>query len=722
LLIGGDGVARGYFNRPDVTAERFIPDPFSSKSGARLYKTGDLARHLPDGNIEFLGRNDDQVKIRGFRIELGEIEEAINCCAGIKEAIVVACDDKQGGKRLVAFVIAEDRSASAASQLRSSLRERLPEHMIPAAFVSIDELPMTPNGKADRRALIARAETEAETEGAFSPAATAIEEILAGIYAETLNLGRVSANGNFFELGGHSLLATRLLSRVREGFQVELQLRTVFEAPTVSALAAEIERAIKSGDGSLIPPMTRAPRDTALPMSFAQQRLWFLNQLEPDAPIYNDPSCVRLVGYLDVEALGKTFSEIARRHEILRTSFCLQNGSPVQSIAPAQPLPFPIIDLSALDESGREAEAARLMPIEASRLFDLATGPMIRVSLVRFSERIHLVFLTMHHIITDGWSAGIIVREIATLYEAFSQGKPSPLPELPLQYADFAHWQREWLQGEALEAQVAYWKQKLSGAPELLDLPTDRPRPPARSLRGEQQTAIINSELYEGLRSLSRNQGATLFMTLLAAFKTLLYRYSEQSDLCIGTPIAGRNRLETEGLIGFFVNTLVLRTDLSGDPSFCDLLGRVRETTLGAYAHQDLPFEKIVEEMQPQRSASYTPMFQVMFALENVPAESLEAQGLTLEPVQGKRETSKFDMALYLHETGPEMLAVLEYSSDLFESATAVRLLAQYEALLGSIITDPQRRLSELSLSAEADRNRLLLDFNEEFAPVEFAS
>ncbi len=722
LLIGGAGLARGYFNRPDITAERFIPDPFGSKPGARLYKTGDLARHLIDGNIEFLGRNDEQVKIRGFRIELGEIEEAINCCAGIKESIAVACDDKQGGKRLVAFVVAEDGGASAPAQLRSSLRERLPEHMIPATFISIDELPMTPNGKADRRALIARAENEAETEDAFSPAATAIEEILAGIYAEVLNLGRVSANGNFFELGGHSLLATRLLSRVRESFQVELQLRTVFEAPTVSALASEIEKAIKSGDGSLIPPMTRAPRDAALPMSFAQQRLWFLNQLEPDAPIYNDPSCVRLTGYLDVEALGKTFSEIVRRHEVLRTSFCLQNGSPVQVIAPAQELPFPIIDLSELSEQEREAEAARLMPIEASRLFDLAKGPMFRVSLVRLSERAHVVFLTMHHIITDGWSAGIIVREIATLYEAFSQGKPSPLPELPLQYADFGRWQREWLQGEALAAQVAYWKQKLGGAPELLDLPTDRPRPPARSLRGEQQTAIINNELYEGLRSLSRAQGATLFMTLLAAFKTLLYRYSDQSDLCIGTPIAGRNRLETEGLIGFFVNTLVLRTDLSGDPSFCDLLGRVRETTLGAYAHQDLPFEKIVEEIRPQRSASYTPMFQVMFALENVPAETLEAQGLTLEPVQGKRETSKFDMALYLHETGSEMLAVLEYSSDLFEAETAIRLLAQYEALLASILRDPQRRLSELSLSAEADRNRLLLDFNEEFGPVEFAS
>jgi acyl carrier protein len=591
--------------------------------------------------------------------------------------------------------------------------------MVPSTFVVMKALPMTPNGKIDRNALVAPAEIGDEEEGPTASNATPIEEMLAGMYADALGVARVGLQRSFFDLGGHSLMATRLLSRVREAFQVEIPLRGLFESPTVAGLAAVIEREIKAGHGAVLPPIERAPRDSDLPMSFAQQRLWFLNQLEPDVPIYNNPAFVRLVGNLNVTALHHTFTEIVRRHEALRTVFALKAGVPVQIIRPARPARIPLLDLSGLAPAQRETEVARLLPELGGTRFDLARGPLLQTALVRLADDDHLISVVMHHIITDGWSTGIFIRELAALYEAFAAGRPSPLTELDRQYADYAYWQRQWLQGDVLAAQLAYWERHLKGAPPLLEVPTDRPRPPLRSLAGEQQMIVIEAEIYDALRALSRQEGATLFMTMLAAFQVLLYRHTGQDDICTGTPIAGRNRIETEGLIGFFVNTLVLRTDLSGDPTFKELIARVREATLGALAHQDLPFEKIVEHLQPARSASYTPLFQVMFAVENVPEASIEVPGLTMTPMTGERLTSKFDMSFYIHETGSEILGVFEYSKDLYDAATIARLLAQYKTLLANIIAAPCGRLSELSVAAAADRHHAMAEFNQDLPAFE---
>jgi non-ribosomal peptide synthetase component F len=451
---------------------------------------------------------------------------------------------------------------------------------------------------------------------------------LAGIWSEILGLQQVGVNDNFFELGGHSLLATQLFSRLRNTFSVELPLRCLFDAPTVAGLAERIETVCRTQLGLQAPPLLPVARDQHQ-LSFAQARLWFLEQLEPGNFAYNIPAGVRLTGSLHVMALKQSLNEIVRRHEALRTSFTTVNGEAVQVITQTSTLLLPIVNLSELPQAEQQAEVERLATAAAQGSFDLAQGPLLRATLLQLNETEHILLLTMHHIVSDGWSMGVFIRELAALYCAFSNEKPSPLPELPIQYADFAHWQRQWLQGEVLEEQLSYWKQQLNNAPPVLELPTDRPRPPIQSYQGAIASLVLCESLSQKLKFLSQRSGVTLFMILLAAFQTLLYRYTGQSDICIGSPIANRNRSETEGLIGFFVNTLVLRTDLSGNPSFQELLGRVREVALGAYAHQDLPFEQLVEALQPERSLSHQPLFQVMFILQNSPMPSLELPGLT---------------------------------------------------------------------------------------------
>ncbi len=713
LYIGGAGLARGYLNRPELTAQKFVPHPFSSDPGARLYRTGDLARWRADGNLEFLGRLDQQVKLRGFRIELGEIEAALTEHPLVAQSVVLLREDRPGEKQLVAYVVSRQAGTSpGAPELRKALRRALPDYMVPAAFVTLDALPLTPNGKVDRKALPVPAADYSVASETFIAPRTPIEGLLAGVWCDVLGMEQVGIHDDFFELGGHSLRAARVVAQVRDAFTVDLPVRTLFEAPTVASLAERVETA-RSGPSVATLRLVPLPRNGKLPLSFAQQRLWFLDQLEPGSGLYNIPSVVSMCGPLDPAALEQSLEEIIRRHEALRTTFRSDESQPMQVIESKLELHLPLADLRELPERERASEARRLAEEEANRPFDLSKDLMLRARLIRLAEDEHLFVLTLHHIAADGWSMGIFWRELAALYQAFSEGHPSPLPELPVQYADYAIWQREWLQGEVLDKQLAYWKERLAGAPTVLDLPTDFPRPIVQSNRGARQDLVLGQKLTQRLQKLSRQEGVTLFMTLLAAWQVLLSRYSGQEDVVVGSPIAGRSRTELEGLIGFFVNTLALRTDLSGDPTFRDLLGRVREVTLEAYAHQDLPFEKLIEELRPERNLSHSPFLQVMLVLQNTPQKARELKGLSISPYAITNLTSKFDLTLSLTEQADGLQGTLEYNTDLFEAATIARLLGHFQVLLHGIVADPQQRIGQLPLLTDAERQQVLVDWNQ---------
>ncbi|HEX2271889.1 MAG TPA: amino acid adenylation domain-containing protein, partial [Pyrinomonadaceae bacterium] len=557
LYLGGDGLARGYVGRAELTAEKFVPNPFSTVPGERLYRTGDVVRWNADGLLEFIGRADQQVKVRGYRIELGEVEEALAGFEGISESAVVVRAEGEGEKRLVGYVVAASGAELEVSELRAYLETKLPAYMIPSMFVELMELPLTANGKVDRKALAA-AELEFTQTRVYEAPRTAVEELLAGIWAEVLGVERVGIHDNFFELGGHSLLATQVISRVRETFRLELPLRSLFEAPQLSDFASTVEQAMREELRVEAPPLVPAGRERVLPLSFAQQRLWFLDQLEPFSSAYNIPAAVRLSGTLKLEALERTFAEITRRHEALRTVFTMRGGEAVQEILPAGQSRLEVIDLSQYSAEEQKQEVRQRATAEAAEPFDLSHGPLLRVKVLRLSESEHVLLLTMHHIISDGWSMAVLMQELIALYDVYSRGESSSLPELPIQYADYAVWQREWLQGEVLAEQLEYWRQQLRGAPAVLELPADRARPKVQSYRGATEVFALSEELSERLKQVSRAQGATLFITLLAAFQTLLSRYGTD-DVVVGSPIANRNRSEIESLIGFFVNTLVLR-------------------------------------------------------------------------------------------------------------------------------------------------------------------
>ncbi|MFQ5610897.1 MAG: amino acid adenylation domain-containing protein [Anaerolineae bacterium] len=723
LFIGGPGLARGYLNRPHLTRQRFIPHPFSNQPLARLYRSGDRARFLPNGDILFLGRLDHQVKVRGFRIELGEIEARLAQHPALQQALVIARqpDHDPLDTQLVAYLVPASTPPPSTSDLRAFLRRALPDYMLPAAFVCLDRLPLTPNGKIDRRALPAPDRARPALDQAFLAPRSPVELELARIWTEVLGLEQVGVQDNFFELGGHSLLATQVISRMRDAFRVELPLRALFENPSIAQLASTIEQAEGEGHRLRPPPISALPREPyraqtapdsfALPASFAQQRLWFLDRMEPGSPAYNIPAALRLAGPLDVTALERSLSELVRRHETLRTTFETGQSGPVQVISPPEPCPLPVIDLRRQPET----EARRIATEEARRPFDLRQGPLLRATLLRLGREEHILLLTMHHIVSDEWSMGVLYRELTALYNAFAGGAPSPLPELPVQYADFALWQREWLQGEALEAQLAYWQEQLAGASArlpTLELPTDRPRPPVQTFRGATQSITIPRALQDSLAGVGQEADGTLYMALLAAFEVLLYRYTGQADLVVGTPIANRNRAEIEGLIGFFVNTLVLRADLAGDPSFRELLARVRETALGAYAHQDLPFEKLVEALQPERDLSRNPLFQVMFVYQNVPMQQPELSGLSVTPVEVDHGTAKFDLTLTIFEEAAGLKASFEYNTDLFDADTITRLAGHFQTLLAGIVADPDAPISRLPILTEAERGRLLHEWS----------
>ncbi len=722
LHIGGRQLARGYFERPRLTAEKFTADPFAGASGARLYKTGDRARRLPDGRLEFLGRIDHQVKIRGFRIELGEIEAALGRHHQVREAVVLLLDPASGDPRLVACVVADEPLPD----LGVFLGRHLPSYMVPASVLRLDALPLTPNGKLDRRRLTRKARAEidgARPEQRLAAPRTPVEELLANIWREVLDLDELGVDDDFFELGGHSLKATQVVSRVRRTFELELPLAEVFGSPTVAGLAVRID-ALRRGEGRpAAPPILPLARDAAdWPLSFAQQRLWFLDQLGAGAA-YNMSRAFRLSGELEVAALAASLCFLVRRHESLRTRFVSVEGVPRQVVAEDLAVAVPILDLSALGAAG-EAEARRQARAELWRPFDLAAGPLLRARLLRLAAGSspagreagpadHILLLTMHHIISDGWSMGVLIRELEACYPAFAAGRSPGLPELPVQYIDFAVWQRRWLQGEVLDDQLAYWRRRLGEDPPVLELPADRPRPAVQTFAGGEHRSWLPATLYASLKALSREHGVTPAMTLGAAFKTLLHRYTHRSDVMIGSPIANRGAREIEDLIGFFVNSLVMRSDLSGDPPFAQLLRREGGQALEAYEHQDLPFERLVDELDPERDLGQNPLFQVIFAVQNVTEKSLALPGLAIDRFDAGLIKTRFDLEVYLRELPGGLIATLVYNLDLFDATTVGRLAGYFLTLLEGVAADPETRLSRLPMLKPAQRHQLFHELND---------
>jgi amino acid adenylation domain-containing protein len=713
LHIGGSGLARGYLNRTDLTADRFRPNPFSSVGGERLYQTGDLARYRADGNLEFLGRLDHQVKLRGYRIELGEIEAALKTEERVRQAVVIVLEDTPGDKRLVAYVVPNREITT--GELRDALKRRIPEYMVPSNFVMMEALPLTPNGKLNRAALpVPVIESTNEISG-FSvrrPRAT-LEELLAQIWIDVLRLKRVGVHDDFFALGGHSLLATQAVARIRSVFHIDLPLRRLFEEPTVAGLAKVIEQQMQQGTIEKTPPLVRVSRDGPLPLSYGQQRLWFVHQLAPDSAAYNIAGSVRSVGPFDIELFNRALTEILRRHESFRTRFIVVDQEPRQVIDEAKNFELQVIDMTSYPPEERVEETRRQARKESQRPFDLARDPLLRVRVWRLAEDDHVLHINMHHIASDAWSLGVFVREFSLLYDAFGRGEASPLPEMPFQYADFSVWQREWLAGEVLEQQLTYWKKQLAGST-TLELPTDRPHSASASYRGAATRFNLSKQLADQIRDLGRRNGTTLYMTLLAAFQVLLLRWSGQHDITLGTPIAGRRQTEAEGMIGFFVNVLAMRTDLSGGPTFVQLLRRVKEVTLEAYAHQEVSFEKLVEALAPERDPSRSPFFQVMFFLQNAPMTDLRlGEKNSIELFAAGTAAVKFDLTVvFFQETADGLSGSAQYNTDLFDAATIAGMVEQYQTLLAGIAANPEQSIETYSLLPEAAYERLLDGWN----------
>ncbi|MFJ3410845.1 orfamide A non-ribosomal peptide synthetase OfaC [Pseudomonas protegens] len=703
LYVGGAGVARGYLNRPQLTAERFLDDPFSDQPGARMYRSGDLARWLADGRIDYLGRNDDQVKIRGVRIELGEIETRLCQFPGIQEAVLLAREDQPGNPRLVAYFTQQQDVALDVAQLRAHLLAQLPDYMVPVAYVRLDALPLTANGKLDRKALPAPDQAALFGREYQAPQG-ATETTLAAIWQEVLHLPRVGRQDHFFELGGHSLLAMRMVSQVRQRLGVELALGELFANAELSAVAAVLERAGRSH----LPEIFPAVQDHDLPLSFAQQRLWFLAQMDGAASAYNIPIGLGLRGQLDRSALRQALQAIVSRHATLRSRFVRVEDQPQVLIGPLDSA----LDLHEEDLRQAPLTLAGRVRAEAAQAFDLEQGPVIRARLLALADDHHVLLLTLHHIVADGWSMGVLTRELVALYEAFSQGRPDPLAPLAVQYSDFALWQRRWLSGEVLQQQSDYWRQALAGAPSLLMLPTDRPRPQQQDFSGGSIELLLDRALSDQLKALSQRHGCTLYMTLLAGWGLLLSRLSGQDDLLIGSPVANRMRAEVEGLIGLFVNTLALRLDLDPGQSVSGLLAQVRARSLEAQAHQDLPFEQVVEIVRPQRSLSHSPLFQVVLTWVDNFAQDLQLGDLKLEGVAGASAVAKFDLTLSLGESQGQIRGTLDYATALFDEATVQRYAAYLVQVLRAMVADDQQCLAQVQWLDETERRQLLEDFN----------
>ncbi|QHG87430.1 non-ribosomal peptide synthetase [Xanthomonas cucurbitae] len=710
LYIGGDGVALGYLNRPALTAERFVPDPFGGNRNARLYRTGDLARWQDDGTLAFVGRADEQVKIRGFRVELGEIEAALRTYPGIAAVAVVQREDVPGARQLVAYycvdaAVSEHIDAAA---LREHLQPQLMDYMIPAAYVHLDALPLTANGKLDRKALPVP-DAQAHAHQQYEAPQGAVEQAIAGIWSELLGLETIGRHDNFFALGGHSLLAVRVTSRLRQALGVEISVAELFAKTTLQQLAG----CVASASAAALLPIVPLPPDAPRVVSYAQQRLWFLSQFEGVSEAYHISGGLRLHGRLQVQALQHALDRIVARHASLRTHFVQSDGQVLQQIA-AEDSGFALAIHDLREVPQREALLERVLADVASAPFVLESGPLIRGALVRLADTESVLVVSMHHIVSDGWSMGILIEELSVLYRAFARGHADPLAPLPIQYTDYASWQRQWLAGERLQQQASYWRETLSGAPVLLELPTDRPRPAQQDHAGAMLEVLLNQSQVQALEALSRRHGLTLYMTLLTSWAMLLSRLSGQDEVVIGSPAANRGRSETEGLIGLFVNTLALRVDLSGSPTLAQLLASVKQRALQAQAHQDIPFEQVVELVQPPRSLSHTPLFQVLFAWQNTPQGMLDLGDLDARRVDLASGSVQFDLALSLGEHAGQIVGNLSYATALFERATLERWIGHWRQVLQAMVAAgaDDQPVERLPLLGEAERRQVVLEWN----------
>jgi len=739
LCISGEGVSRGYLNRPELTEEKFLDLTAKTREDTQnssfiihhssfysLYRTGDLARWLPDGTIEFLGRIDTQVKVRGYRIELEEIERNLLKHEGLKKVVVVQKEHKKGDKYICAYFEATTSREVTARELRDFLFLKLPDYMIPSYFVQLEQMPLTSHGKIDRKALPEPADS-ISTGIDYIPPETEIEKKLVGIWQEILGIERIGIQDDFFELGGDSILANRVIASMREELQVEVSLRKLFERSTVNALLEEVELEEKGlqriGIGK-----RRAARDGHIPLSFSQERLWFLQQLDKESVAYHVPRSIRVRGTLDVTLIERCFTEIIRRHEILRTLFPTVDGRPEQRILEPFQLKIPVIDRTRYDEEAQANKVSDFVMEEGRRPFDFDKGPLLRITLLKLKEEEHVLVLSEHHLIHDGWTQGVMLGEFIKIYTAFSQGKPSPLPELPIQYADYAVWQREYMQGQRLESHLDYWKEKLADLPLLMELPADRPRPSVISGKGAVKSLILTSQQSQALKKYSKEKDATLFMTMLAVFKVLLSRYMNVGtfdadgnvDICVGTGVANRKYKELEGMLGMVINTLPLRTQLSGKLLFADCLQRVKATCVEAYEHEETPFEKIVEALQPERSLSYSPIIQVLFSFMDTPSDYLRLPGLELRSEEIHNRSSKFDLNVIVvppfgdeEEEEGEIYIEWEYNTDIFNGDTVERMANHYHRLLQEILKDSQKSISALPMLEESETRQLLYEWND---------
>ncbi|MCP4156056.1 MAG: amino acid adenylation domain-containing protein, partial [bacterium] len=732
LLIGGEGVGPGYINEATLTAEKFInvtiaADPDENTQPVKLYRTGDLVKWSPNGTIEFIDRVDHQVKIRGFRIELGEIENKLLNHEEIKAAVVLALTRKStrdnagtaAEKYLCAYVVSDNKLD--VSALINNLGKQLPEYMIPAYFKQIPTMPLTPNGKIDRKQLPEPSDEEMESDTGFVEAGTEIEKKLKIIWQEILGVKKISIKDSFFRHGGDSLLAVKMVTHIRDAFKAKLPMKDFFSNPTIAELAVIIE----NGEKEQIR-IEKAPPGTVIPLSFAQERLWFLQQLDSGSTSYYVPRALRLTGKLNTTIIENAFAEIIRRHEILKTTFPTVEGKPVQRLMEDYKFHLPIIDMTEiahLEKTQKLQKVRDWLLKEGQKGFDFEKGPMARITLLKLTPEEHILVSTEHHLVHDGWTQGVLLKEFITLFCAYTEGKPSPLPELPVQYADFAYWQRNYIKGDVLENHLYYWKEKLTGLAPLLNLPVDHPRPPVITGAGKVKRCFLSRELTEKLMTFSAQKETTLFITMLALLKILLYRYTGTADICIGTGAANRRFKELENLIGMIINTLALRTQLDGDLNIHNNLQRTKTTCMEAYEHEDTPFEKIVEVVQPERSLEYMPIFQVMFSFMDTPAEYLSLPGLQLQVLETHNLSAKFDinilveppMAERMEETGGRIEVVWEYNTDLFDDSTIDRLMNHYNSLLeiAAVGEYEHEPVNTLPMMSDTEINRLLYEFND---------